>query len=1346
MTPQYTEYHNTLALTSQRIKIRFAPAVLMILVAGIATMANCVVGMDSAQFPLPDFATTSLTIHINQLPSTDFIHQTQPSETQTGPAADHRGANAVSRLHRLAEHETAQPTQTEIPLPPGLSEDQFKAIPADTDKQSSLSLRSALEKVRSDFRDRHPQDFRLRDEAEPDDDALAQAELIYLQARGEYLDGDYFSSIQTAEKALRFDPRAVPVLRLLAEDYLKTTGRAQALVYYKQILKSDPEDEEALMRIGNAAMDRGQNIEAAEYFGRLLYRISPFNTTDEVKGDGLSVVDDTTFVEDPSLGDTDNSNQTETNADQTKIDEFDQVSLPTTQDETHELRKLDNPGLRYIAASGLGDAFSAMGYRKAAAEAWQIAVSIPEEISHSRIFNREITGLRLRRGTLLRHLGDSLVQLHQYDEALDAYRQAQTLPLTDPTSVLPRMIYVYRIQGRPYAAMEVILNTLQSPRMLSSRPQQLRELLAYLRPLPESKALADAVAQLADTNPDFLPITLAAAAVEPDEQGIARVQQYLADHTEDKHAWNALLPWAEQTGGTERVLKLVLSQKNYDRLFPDEAARKILIVAGRTPDVAKAWESLPAEWRNTTESKLLYSQLRSLLGWGERADAILVILRRENPNDIDILLTQASTFIRGGEFTKARNILFGIKSDPKLHSALLTLPERTYRAEELYLKIGDGDFGVTIMDDLARKAAPVSHEPGAFTPQDEMKGNATTLLNNFDPVDFRIRKAELLLSLQRGDEAENLLKEALRADPKREKAYLLLLRLYGVQGDAGRPDDYREIVGELVRELPDSKAVRLLRASQESAMGRTSRAIAELTNLLREDPDNQEILDLLVSNWIKDHKTADGIRWLERQLKQRPGDEALRNALVRIKIAAGLFDEAVAMLKDTLKINSYDESTASELASVLHRNSKDEESRQVRLDRLEHRPPSVERSVLLANLAIDDNRNSDVPPLLKEAVARATGDMSYHLDQLIALARKYRESAPDDHEMTDRLILAMVTEADHEGEQSTIRVPIKISLYGYRAWFSAIAQLGLSSDDFSAIVTKLRTDYPDGASTVIQLTKDELEKADRTDAACVLVDDYLRDLPDKGWSQLDVALVDWRVIKATERKEVDLAIELAKRFDASGRLAALIAAGSKDSPLTNYLYQRVANNFFQNNDNESYEKVLREILKIQPDHAGASNDLGYTLADHGKDMGLAAKMILRAYQSDPSNNAYIDSLGWLRYKQGRFTDQGTEPTQWGAVTLLKKAVENPDGRNDPVILNHYADALWREGNHDEAVKTWKLINTAYDTLISQAKQGGDDQVKAIEDLYHPVVEEADAKILAVANGDEPQTSPLANGE
>jgi len=454
----------------------------------------------------------------------------------------------------------------------------------------------------------------------------------------------------------------------------------------------------------------------------------------------------------------------------------------------------------------------------------------------------------------------------------------------------------------------------------------------------------------------------------------------------------------------------------------------------------------------------------------------------------------------------------------------------------------------------------------------------------------------------------------------------------------------------------------------------------------------------------------------------------------------------VAMLRDTLKINPYDESTASELASILHRNGKDEESRKVRLDRLEHRPPSVERSVLLANLAIDDKRNGDVPPLLKEAVAQAGGDMVYHLDQLIALARKYRESSPDDSKMTDRLILTMVTEADRETEQSTIRVPTKISLYAYRAWCSAIAQLGLPSDQFTSIVTKLRTDYPDGAATVIQLTKDDLEKADRTDAACVLVDDYLRDLPDKGWSQLDVALVDWRVIKATERKEVDLAIELAKRFDASGRLAALIAAGPKDSPLTNYLYQRVANNFFQNNDQESYEKVLREILQIQPDHAGANNDLGYTLADHGKDMDLAEKMILRAYQSDPSNNAYIDSLGWLRYKQGRFKDQGDEPTQWGAVTILKKAAESQSGRDDPVILNHYADALWRAGNHDDAVKTWKLINAAYDTLISQAKQVGDDQVKAIEDLYHPVVEEADAKILSVASGDEPQTSSLANGE
>ncbi len=56
-------------------------------------------------------------------------------------------------------------------------------------------------------------------------------------------------------------------------------------------------------------------------------------------------------------------------------------------------------------------------------------------------------------------------------------------------------------------------------------------------------------------------------------------------------------------------------------------------------------------------------------------------------------------------------------------------------------------------------------------------------------------------------------------------------------------------------------------------------------------------------------------------------------------------------------------------------------------------------------------------------------------------------------------------------------------------------------------------------------------------------------------------------------------------------------------------------------------------------------------------------MILQAVEAEPDNAAYLDSLGWVLFRLGRFDE---------AVVQLEKAaaIDEPD----PVILDHLGDA------------------------------------------------------------------------
>ena len=65
----------------------------------------------------------------------------------------------------------------------------------------------------------------------------------------------------------------------------------------------------------------------------------------------------------------------------------------------------------------------------------------------------------------------------------------------------------------------------------------------------------------------------------------------------------------------------------------------------------------------------------------------------------------------------------------------------------------------------------------------------------------------------------------------------------------------------------------------------------------------------------------------------------------------------------------------------------------------------------------------------------------------------------------------------------------------------------------------------------------------------------------------------------------------------------------------------------------------------------------------------ASWFIRRALEMEPNNGAYIDSLGWLFFKQSKFEEALTE--------LLRAAELLPEP--DPVVFEHIGDACDKLG-------------------------------------------------------------------
>lgn len=68
-------------------------------------------------------------------------------------------------------------------------------------------------------------------------------------------------------------------------------------------------------------------------------------------------------------------------------------------------------------------------------------------------------------------------------------------------------------------------------------------------------------------------------------------------------------------------------------------------------------------------------------------------------------------------------------------------------------------------------------------------------------------------------------------------------------------------------------------------------------------------------------------------------------------------------------------------------------------------------------------------------------------------------------------------------------------------------------------------------------------------------------------------------------------------------------------------------------------RVFGRMVELMPDNGSLANTLGYLLADQNRELERAGKLISRALELDKPNRAtYLDSLAWVRYRQGKFDE------------------------------------------------------------------------------------------------------------
>jgi tetratricopeptide (TPR) repeat protein len=129
------------------------------------------------------------------------------------------------------------------------------------------------------------------------------------------------------------------------------------------------------------------------------------------------------------------------------------------------------------------------------------------------------------------------------------------------------------------------------------------------------------------------------------------------------------------------------------------------------------------------------------------------------------------------------------------------------------------------------------------------------------------------------------------------------------------------------------------------------------------------------------------------------------------------------------------------------------------------------------------------------------------------------------------------------------------------------------------------------------------------------------------------------------------------------------------------------------NQMDKAAKIYEGLIAKKPEEPKYYNDLGYVWADRNLNLGKAEKYIRKALEldrarrrkdkvtgeEDRDNGAYLDSLGWVLFKQKKYAE---------AKKVLQEAVKDKNSQHIE-IYDHLGEVLLALGEREAAIAAWQ---------------------------------------------------------
>lgn len=505
-----------------------------------------------------------------------------------------------------------------------------------------------------------------------------------------------------------------------------------------------------------------------------------------------------------------------------------------------------------------------------------------------------------------------------------------------------------------------------------------------------------------------------------------------------------------------------------------------------------------------------------------------------------------------------------------------------------------------------------------------------------------------------------------------------------------------------------------------------------------ERPDAPPEYDYLVGRELElEGRLDESLAAYQRALAKDTGSALLHRKVAEMLARAGRAEEAVPYAERALALEP-DDADLRVFLGTLHRLRRDVGAAEAVLLQPDGTPLDADSALLLYGLYSDANRDDDAlriarwmvrsdPTSLRSyfALARAFEKMERYAEAEGALRQALRQH-PESLAVYSALARGRRQRGDREGEIAIYREVLRLQPHHHPTLVAlADAYLGLERwDDARRTLEEIERRHPDDLRSIVRLGYLDLEQKDYP-AAAARFEKALADNPEQHEVHYLLGLVQRRAgrfaeaeasfarvppeherwsdarlqIASLKEREQDWAGALAaaeavrarapsrqldlyvaslrsKSGDFAGAVAfleGLLAEAPGDEELL-YNLGVVHGEAGQADESLVY---MRQVLALNPDHPGALNYVGYTMAERGENLDEAERMVTRALEQRPDDGYITDSLGWvytMRARQlldaGR-VEEGRALLERG-IRELERAAQLTGG--DPVISEHLGDA------------------------------------------------------------------------